>query len=293
VATAIAATGAFPVAASASTDTVSALPTGTVGVQLDTVPNDPVTVDFAGPFSTVTLNDDGSEADLIWPNLSIEGLQPGLVTFVAPAPSGWTWTSIVCTDPDGGSTTDRTDGEAALDVDAGETVDCTYTLEPIAAPPAVPSCNNKAATIVAAPGATSIRGTQGNDVIVARSGNVKIDARGGDDTICTGAGNDDISGGAGNDWVDAGDGTNTVDSGAGHDVMFGGSGDDTLLSGMGNDDAFAGEGDNLVSLGAGDDEVVTGAGNDRISGGKDFDTCNPGAGQNGVRDCEVVLGSGQ
>ena len=151
-----------------------------------------------------------------------------------------------------------------------------------------PVCNGLAATIVGQPGQTTIRGTQGPDVIVALEPGVRIDARGGDDTVCAGAGDNIINGGAGNDWISGGDGNNTIDVGTGDNVAIAGDGNDTIVGGSGNDTVNAGGGDNLVSLQAGDDVIVTGDGNDRIDGGKGFDTCTHGLGTDGVRDCEDV-----
>jgi hypothetical protein len=171
-------------------------------------------------------------------------------------------------------------GFALLVVSAVPTVAAT-TL-----PSVTPVCNLKAATIVAQPGATSVRGTQGPDVIVALERGVRIDGRGGDDTICAGDGDNIINGGAGNDWINGGDGTNTTDGGSGNDTMYGGTGNDTILGDIGNDVIHAGDGDNLVSTGSGDDTIVTGAGDDRVDGGKDYDTCDAGGGSNYVGHCE-------
>jgi len=160
------------------------------------------------------------------------------------------------------------------------------TVAAAALPSVTPVCNLKAATIVAQPGATSVRGTQGPDVIVALERGVRIDGRGGDDTICAGDGDNIINGGAGNDWINGGNGVNTIDGGAGNDTMFAGTGNDTILGDTGNDDIVAGDGDNLVSTGSGDDIIVTGAGDDRVDGGKDVDTCDAGGGSNYVGHCE-------
>ena len=48
---------------------------------------------------------------------------------------------------------------------------------------ATPLCHDQPATLVAAPGAASIRGTQGDDVIVALDGDIRIDASGGNDIV--------------------------------------------------------------------------------------------------------------
>ncbi len=53
-------------------------------------------------------------------------LTPGSYTVTEQAPpAGWDFTSLVCTDPDGGTTV--VGPTANIDLDAGETVTCTYT----------------------------------------------------------------------------------------------------------------------------------------------------------------------
>ena len=253
---------------------------GNVVVHLDAQPDDPAPVDFVADWGSFTLNDDGGDADAMWPDMTVEGLLPGTYALTEHVPAGLTLKSVSCNDPDSGTTT--ASATVSLDVDPGETIECTFTNVPAAV---TPTCNGKAATIVGTAGAT-VRGSQGPDVIVALSGDVRIDGRGGNDTICTGSGTDIVNGGAGDDWIDAGDGTNTVDGGAGSDVIRAGSGNDTLLGDGGNDRVDGGDGNNLVSTGSGNDQIVTGSGDDRIDGGKDYDTCQPGGGQNSVNRCE-------
>ena len=222
-----------------------------VNIALDAVPNDPVDVAFDfGSILTFSLDDDANGTLLNGKEYNDLDLGPWPTT--AHVPAGWRIRDIACTDPDGGTTVDKSAARANVDLDEGETVNCTFTIEPIPqAPPPAPTCNGRVATIVGGPGATTIRGTQGNDVIVDLDGANRIDGRGGNDTICTGAGNDSISGGAGDDWIDAGDGANTID---------GGTGNDTLRAGSGND---------------------------RIDGGRGVDSCLPGGGTNSVKNCEA------
>ena len=263
-------------------------PRASLDVVLNAVPDDGADVAFAfvGLPVAFSLDDD---ADPTLPSIAeFSDLDPGTITVAATLPTGWRVKSLACADPDGGSTTNTAKAQVTADLDDGESVTCTFTIEPIpvAPPPGpLPTCNGKTATIVGAPGAT-VRGTQGPDVIVALSGDVRVDGRGGNDTICTGPGSDIVNGGAGDDWIDAGDGVNTADGGAGHDVIRAGSGNDTLLGDGGNDRVDGGDGNNLVSTGSGDDQIVTGSGDDRIDGGKDFDTCQSGTGHDSVNRCE-------
>ena len=163
-----------------------------VNVTLDMVPNDPVDVGFHfGSVLTFSLDDDADGTLSNGKEYNDMDLGPWPLT--ADVPAGWRVKDITCTDPDGGSSVDKAAAKAIVDLDDGETVNCTFTLEPIPQPPPpppTPSCNGLTATIVGMPGATTIRGTAGNDVIVDLDGANRIDGRGGNDTICTGAGND-------------------------------------------------------------------------------------------------------
>lgn len=100
----------------------------TITVTLDAVPDD--AQDFAftttgAGLTNFSLDDDGN-APL--PNTrSFTGLTPGAFTVTETAVPGWELTNLVCADPDGGSTVDIGSGVATIDLDAGETVACTYT----------------------------------------------------------------------------------------------------------------------------------------------------------------------
>jgi Ca2+-binding RTX toxin-like protein len=257
-----------------------------VNIALDTVPNDAVDVAFDfGSILTFTLDDDADGTHTNGQEYNDMDLGPW--PLVAHIPSGWRVQGLACTDPDNGTTVDKASAKATIDLDAGETINCTLTIEPIPAPPPAPTCNGKVATIVGGAGASVIRGTAGNDVIVDLDGSNRIDGRGGNDTICTGAGNDVIDGGAGNDVIFAGDGKNNVGGGDGDDIVMALGGDDTLAGGDGNDAIYGGHGNNSLSGGLGDDGLQGGDGNDRIDGGKGFDAARPGLGTNTVKNCEA------
>jgi hypothetical protein len=219
-----------------------------VNINLDTVPNDPVDVAFDfGSILKFTLDDDADGTHTNGQEYNDMDLGPW--PLVAHIPTGWRLKDLACTDPDNGSTVDKANAKATVDLDAGETINCKLTIEPIPAPPPPPPaglCNGKVATIVGKAGATTIRGTQGNDVIVDLDGNNKIDGRGGNDTICTGPGADVIDGGNGSDWIDAGDGANTITGGNDNDAIYAGSGNDTIDGGRGVDRALPGGGTNTV-----------------------------------------------
>jgi Ca2+-binding RTX toxin-like protein len=257
-----------------------------VNISLDTVPNDPVDVAFDfGSILKFTLDDDldGTHTN----GQEYNDMDLGSWPLTAHIPAGWRITTFTCSDPDNGSTVDKANARATIDLDDGETIRCALAIEPIPAPPPAPTCNGKVATIVGGAGASTIRGTAGNDVIVDLDGNNTIDAKGGNDTICTGPGNDVIDGGGGDDWVDAGGGTNRVDTGAGANTVYAGAGNDTITGGANNDKLYGGDGDNVVTGGNGNDLIVTGSGNDRIDAGKGTDTVRAGTGSNTVTNAEL------
>ena len=97
--------------------------TGTVIIRKNTVGgNDTFGYSTGGagltPFSITTSGGTGSQ--------TFSNIAPGPKTITeAPNPSGWGFTNLVCSDPDGGTTVSgRT---ANIDLDPDETVVCTYT----------------------------------------------------------------------------------------------------------------------------------------------------------------------
>lgn len=96
---------------------------GTITIIKDAIPDDPQDFDFAcsnlGAFS---LDDD---ADGTLPNnKTFPDVPPGSYTCTETNEVGWS-TTISCSDPDNGST--GSGGTANIDLDAGETVTCTFT----------------------------------------------------------------------------------------------------------------------------------------------------------------------
>jgi LPXTG-site transpeptidase (sortase) family protein len=105
---------------------------GSIVITKDSMPDDaqdfsytgsgPSGYNFGGGFSL----DDDSDATL--PNTrTFSNLTPGSYTLTEGAVSGWNLTGLVCVDPDSGSSVDLGTRTATIDVDAGETVNCTYT----------------------------------------------------------------------------------------------------------------------------------------------------------------------
>lgn len=71
----------------------------------------------------VTLNSVGGAADT-----APIALGPGAYTVIANQPSGYAISDITCSDADGGSAVDLASASAEIDLDAGETVTCIFTL---------------------------------------------------------------------------------------------------------------------------------------------------------------------
>ncbi len=115
-----------------------------------------------------------------------------------------------------------------------------FMLTSIAFAQAVPTCDGKTATIYVLDGKIvggpdngqpytgTLRGTDGDDVMVGTSASDQILGGNGNDTICAGPGDDSVVGGAGNDVIKAGPGDDSVQGGPGSDRIEGGSGDDTI-----------------------------------------------------------------
>ncbi|MFL5777513.1 MAG: hypothetical protein ACJ761_01095, partial [Chloroflexota bacterium] len=107
---------------------------GNVVIRLDTTPDAPPAVSFTSDWGDFTLNDDGSDADGLWPELTAEGLLPGTYTVTEGYTPALAYVGIVCDDPDGGTVVGEF-GDVTLDVDAGETITCTFTNAPAAPTP--------------------------------------------------------------------------------------------------------------------------------------------------------------
>ena len=78
---------------------------------------------FGGGFN---LDDD---ADGALPNSrTFTKLEPGAYALTESAlPAGWTFSNLVCSDPDGGSSVNIGTRTATIDIDPGESITCTYT----------------------------------------------------------------------------------------------------------------------------------------------------------------------
>lgn len=125
---------------------------------------------------------------------------------------------------------------------------------------AAPRCFGKAATIVGTSRGERLRGTRGNDVIVARGGHDLVKSGGGRDRICGGSGDDVLLGGSARDLLDGQLGSDFLAGGPSRDELLGGGGEFDVLRGNQGNDILRGE--------AGFDILLGEAGNDRLDGGE-------------------------
>lgn len=156
-------------------------------------------------------------------------------TMTCTRPGGTTFTTEVGVDRGEVETvdwlTDDACGAAAPDPDPDPDPD-PY---PEPDPSGKKTCRGLEVTIRGTNKGETIRGTKGDDVIVARGGKDLIRGGGGNDTICSGAGKDEARGGKGDDRIAGGAGKDLVRGGAGDDRLNGGKGVDELRGGAGDD----------------------------------------------------------
>jgi Ca2+-binding RTX toxin-like protein len=166
-----------------------------------------------------------------------------------------------------------------------------------------------------APGASELRytggehivlgGTEGNDILRAGDGDDTIYGDGGNDRIEGGAGNDFHIGGAGNDIltdafgddnIKGGDGNDVISTGSGIDLVLGGAGSDFSIHGSGLAETFGGAGNDFIIGGTATDTVVAGEGDDWMEGGGQADLLqgdNANPFQNSpILGHDVVIGGG-
>jgi Ca2+-binding RTX toxin-like protein len=152
-----------------------------------------------------------------------------------------------------------------------------------------PTCEGRAATIVANAAQRVISGTPGRDVIVGSDAAESIDGHGGDDTICSGGDDDRVRGGTGNDTIRSGDGNDRLLGDSGDDLLLGGPGTDDLRGGGGNDRLGGGDGNDRVDGGAGadllDEMRLSGRGNDRLFGAPGNDHIRTAGATKDTVDC--------
>ena len=141
-------------------------------------------------------------------------------------------------------------------------------LVPSAADALVRRCLGAKPTIIGSNRADRLKGTAGDDVILARGGKDRIWGKGGDDLICGGRGADVLRAGAGRDHVSGGRGPDALRGGTGNDFLQGGEGNDITSGGAGIDqiDLTSAKAPMIVDLAGG---VAYGEGADAVSGIED------------------------
>ncbi len=98
-------------------------PAHNVTIVKEADPEDGTDFSFTG-LSGFSLDDD---ADGTLPDRqTFNNLTAGTKTVTEDVPAGWTLLSIVCDDPDGGTTVDVAAGQASIDLDLGEAITCTF-----------------------------------------------------------------------------------------------------------------------------------------------------------------------
>jgi hypothetical protein len=102
--------------------------TGSITIIEDTLPNGPQNFVYATigliP-ANFALDDD---ADILLTNIRVyTNIVPGSYSVTQNIPVGFSLTGLLCVDPDNGTTINLATRTATIDVDAGETIVCTYT----------------------------------------------------------------------------------------------------------------------------------------------------------------------
>ncbi|MGO0999726.1 DUF7933 domain-containing protein [Lysobacter sp. CA196] len=104
------------------------LPSSTITIVKDALPDDAQDFVFnttGDGLSGFTLDDDGDAT--LSNTRTFTGLTAGSYTVTESAVPGWSLSELSCTDPDSGTTANLGTGTAAIDLDTGEHITCTYT----------------------------------------------------------------------------------------------------------------------------------------------------------------------
>jgi len=132
-------------------------------------------------------------------------------------------------------------------------------------------------SMLAGPGADTVTGAAGNEMIYGNQGADRLLGNGGADTLYGGQDNDILSGGSGADWLYGNRGGDALSGGVGDDWLHGGRGDDTLSGGDGADTLNGGIGNDVIH--ADDfDQISGGDGADTVYGGGSWGDFDPSQG---------------
>ena len=130
-----------------------------------------------------------------------------------------------------------------------------------------------------------IKGTDGNDTIIAGEGDDAIWGGAGDDRLEGGYGVDHVHGEDGDDiitnsgtdigemdFLHGGAGNDAIHGGSGLALIFGNEGKDFIIAGPDGKEVFGGSGDDFIRGGDGGDLLIGEEGDDWLEGGDRFDT---------------------
>ena len=135
--------------------------TATITITKDAQPNDPQDFSFSGTcFAPFSLDDDGTNGNPLSNSMTAAHVAPDSCTVIENAPPApWVLTTLVCSDPDSGTTTSVGTRTATIDLDPGEAITCTFTNvfspTPSPTPPATPTPTPPATPTPTAGGATA------------------------------------------------------------------------------------------------------------------------------------------
>lgn len=119
--------------------------------------------------------------------------------------------------------------------------------------------------------ADTLRGSAGNDTLLAHSGEDEVSGGNGNDLLLSGSGNDFAWGGSGDDALIGENGSDQLYGEVGSDLLSGGHGQDSLHGGRGSDILTGGEGDDFLFGGQGNDVLLSSAGSNMLAGGEGAD----------------------
>ncbi len=118
---------------------------------------------------------------------------------------------------------------------------------------------------------TKIKGTNGNDLMIASDNGDHMKGKNGNDCLIGGSGDDILIGNKGMDTIYGNGGNDTLRGGKNIDTIYGGEGNDKLFGGKDNDLLYGNEGDDTLRGNKGIDKLYGGIGNDKLFAGKDND----------------------
>lgn len=103
-----------------------ALP-ATLEIIKNTEPDDPQDFAFTSDLGPFTLDDPAvDDADGVPQSITFTDLAPFPILVTEEVPAGWALSTVVCNDPDGGSSFEPATQTLTADLDPGETVSCTF-----------------------------------------------------------------------------------------------------------------------------------------------------------------------